>query len=54
MLMRLDLALITEVVGRMVVGEAAGSVGENLEDTELPRIITYRQQVQRYGLTVRV
>ncbi len=37
------LALITEAVGRMVAGEVVGSVGENIEDTELPRIITYRQ-----------
>ena len=41
--MRLDLVLITEGVGRMVAGEVVGLVGENLEDTELPRIIMYRQ-----------
>lgn len=52
--MRLDLALIIEAAGRMVAGKEAGSVGENPEDTELADIITYRQQVQRYGLTVRV
>lgn len=45
MLVQLGLALITEVAGRMVAGEAVGSVGGNIEDTELPRIIMYRQQV---------
>ena len=37
------LALITEAVDRMVAGEVVSSIGENIEDTELPRIITYRQ-----------
>ena len=39
MLMRLDLALMTEAVGRMVAGEAAGLVEEDRENTELPVII---------------
>jgi len=43
MLMRLDLVLTTEAAGRMATGEAAGSAEEDREDTELPRIIMYRQ-----------
>ncbi len=34
MLMQLDLALITEVAGRMVTGEAAGLAEEDREDTK--------------------
>ena len=36
MLMRLDLALITEAAGRMVTGEAAGLAEEDREDIKLP------------------
>lgn len=43
MLMRLDLALITEAVGRMVAGEEVDSVGENIDHIELAHMITCRQ-----------
>ncbi len=52
--MRLDLALMTEVAGRKVTGEAVGSVGENIEDSELPRIIMCRQQVQQIAIALPV
>jgi len=35
MLMRLDLALMTEAAGRMVTGEAAGLAEEDREDIKL-------------------
>ncbi len=35
MLMRLDLALMTEAAGRMVAGEAAGLAEEDREDIKL-------------------
>lgn len=39
MLVRLDLALITEAASRLAAGEAVGSVGKNIEDIESPRIM---------------
>ncbi len=41
--MRLDIALTTGAVGRMVAGEAVDLVGEKIEDTESLRITIYRQ-----------
>ena len=40
MLMRLDLALITEAAGRMVTGEAAVLAGEDKEEAK-PLVIIY-------------
>ena len=39
MLMRLDLALMTEAAGRMAAREVVGLVGEEIEDTETPSVI---------------
>lgn len=38
MLVRLDLVLTTETGDRMVAGQVAGLVGENVEDTKSPGI----------------
>ncbi len=43
MLTQLALVLIAEAGGPMAAGEAVGPVRKNIEDTELPRIIMYRQ-----------
>ena len=49
MLMRLDLALITEVAGRMVTGEAAGLAEEDREDIKLPVHLFLRKTHKIYS-----
>ncbi len=44
MLMRLDLALITEAAGRMVTGEAAGLAGEDRGDIK-PLVMVYMPEM---------
>jgi len=44
MLMRLDLALITEVAGRMVAGEAAGLAEEDREEAK-PLVMIYMTEM---------
>ena len=45
MLMRLDLALRTEVAGRMVTGKAAGLAEEDRKDIKLPVMLYIKGDV---------